>query len=116
MDTVMSNVEGVSVCLDDNIVVGSSAQELMGRLDVVLTEISQSGFQLQKENCGFLLESVKYLGYIFDENGRRSDPDNINTIKNMPKPTEVTTLRSFWGCNMTAAGTIQSSVHLQVLV
>ncbi|CAH8670750.1 unnamed protein product [Schistosoma haematobium] len=97
MDTMVSNIEGVAVYLDDIIVVGSSTQELMRRLDVVLTKISQAGFQLQKEKCEFLLESVKYLGYIFDKDGRRPDPDNINAIKNMPRPTEVTTLRSFLG-------------------
>ncbi|CAH8601572.1 unnamed protein product [Schistosoma rodhaini] len=97
MDTMLSNLEGVAVYLDDIIVVASSAHELMSRLDVVLNRISQAGFQLQKEKCQFMLDSVKYLGYIFDKDGRRPDPDNINAIKNMPTPTDVTTLRSFLG-------------------
>ncbi|CAH8442528.1 unnamed protein product [Schistosoma rodhaini] len=97
MDTMLSNLEGVAVYLDDIIVVASSAHELMSRLDVVLNRISQAGFQLQKEKCQFMLDSVKYLGYIFDKDGRRPDPDNINANKNMPTPTDVTTLRSFLG-------------------
>ncbi|VDP39278.1 unnamed protein product [Schistosoma margrebowiei] len=49
MDTMVSTVEGVAVYLNDIVVVGSSAQELMRPLDVVLTKISKVGFQLQKE-------------------------------------------------------------------
>lgn len=45
----MSNLEGVGVYLNDIIVICFSAQKLMGRLDFVLTKISQAGFQLKLE-------------------------------------------------------------------
>ena len=40
---------------------------------------------------------MKYLGFIFDKNGRRPDPENIHVIKQLTAPTDVSTLRSFLG-------------------
>ncbi|KAK4468996.1 hypothetical protein MN116_000138 [Schistosoma mekongi] len=97
MDIMISNLDCVAAYLDDIIVVGSSKDELLFRLDKVLTRISQSGFQLQKQKCEFFLQSVKYLGFIFDKQGRRPDLDNIHAITQMPAPTDVATLRSFLG-------------------
>jgi hypothetical protein len=37
------------------------------------------------------------MGFIVDKNGRRSDPQKITAIADMPAPTNITTLRSFLG-------------------
>lgn len=92
VDTMIFNLKGVTVYLDDIIVVDSIIPKLMSLLDIVLTKIPQARFQLQKGSCEFLFESPRYLGYIFDKDGCQSDPDNINAIKIMPRPTNVTTL------------------------
>ncbi|KER23243.1 hypothetical protein T265_08815 [Opisthorchis viverrini] len=43
------------------------------------------------------MRSKKYLGFIIDEHGRRPDPENIESIKRIPAPTDVASLRSFLG-------------------
>ncbi|CAH8676807.1 unnamed protein product [Schistosoma haematobium] len=97
MDTMLANLPGVAVYLDDVIVTGSSKSELFNRLDTVLTKISECGFYLKEEKCTFFMNSVKYLGFVFDKNGRRPDPENVRAIQNMPPPSNVATLRSFLG-------------------
>nr|CAX83705.1 Gag-Pol polyprotein [Schistosoma japonicum] len=97
MDTMLANSPGVAVYLDDVIVTGSSKSELFNRLDSVLTKISEYGFYLKEEKCTFFMDSVKYLGFIFDKNGRHPDPENVRAIQNMPPPSNVATLRSFLG-------------------
>ena len=43
------------------------------------------------------MKSIKYLGFIFDSEGRYPDPENIRAILEMPPPTDIQTLRSFLG-------------------
>ncbi|CAH8612563.1 unnamed protein product [Schistosoma rodhaini] len=97
MDTMLANLPGVAVYLDDVIVTGSSKSDLFDRLDAVLTKISEYGFYLKGEKCKFFMDSVKYLGFVFDKNGRRPDPENVRAIQNMLPPSNVATVRSFLG-------------------
>ena len=43
------------------------------------------------------MEQVRYLGFIIDKNRRKPDLGNVEAIKSMPPPTNVSTLRSFLG-------------------
>nr|CAX83703.1 Gag-Pol polyprotein [Schistosoma japonicum] len=97
MDTILAGIAGVATYLDDILIVATSPEELRERTTNVLQRISENGFRLRPEKCQFFLESVKYLGFIFDAKGRRPDPENIRAIQLMPAPTNVSALRSFLG-------------------
>ena len=45
----------------------------------------------------YFLPKIKYLGQIIEEKDRRSDSSHANAIKNMPIPTNVSSLQSFLG-------------------
>ena len=49
------------------------------------------------EKCDFFLPKIKYLVQVIDENGRTPDPNQADTIKYEPAPTNVATLQSFCG-------------------
>ncbi|KAH9581803.1 hypothetical protein MS3_00008831 [Schistosoma haematobium] len=95
MDTILSGISEVAAYLDDIIIVATTLEQLRERTTLVLQRISDNGFRLRPEKCQFHLQSVKYLGFIFDADGRRPDPENIRAIKLMPTPTNVSALRSF---------------------
>lgn len=97
MDTMLTGLPGVSAYIDDIIITGTTPEELLHHLTSVLDRIQQYGFRLRSDKCKFFQTSVKYLGFIFDKNGRRPDPENIHAIKQMAAPTDVSTLRSFLG-------------------
>ncbi|KAK4467570.1 hypothetical protein MN116_000277, partial [Schistosoma mekongi] len=97
MDTILAGISGVAAYLDDILIVATSPEELHERTITVLQRICENGFRLRREKCQFFLRSVKYLGFIFDERGRRPDPENIHTIQQTPAPTDVPSLRSFLG-------------------
>lgn len=46
------------------------------------------GFQLRAERCELRIEEVRYLGFIMDKN-RRSDTENIDTLKIMSNLTDL---------------------------
>ncbi|BHF81704.1 hypothetical protein SprV_0802483700 [Sparganum proliferum] len=95
MNAMLSGIPGTS--LDDIIIVGRSPAELQDRVCAVLERVQEYGFRLRADKCQFFLDSIKYLGFVFDVNGRHPDPENIRAIQRMPAPKNVSQLRSFLG-------------------
>ncbi|MBM6549408.1 reverse transcriptase domain-containing protein, partial [Streptococcus dysgalactiae] len=97
MDTMLAGIKGAAAYLDDIIIVGQSPEELRERTQAVLQRVEEYGFVLRSDKCQLLFHTIKFLGFIFDVEGRHPDPDNIRAIQHMPPPQDVTTLRSFLG-------------------
>ena len=108
---MLTGVEGTVAYLDDIIIVGRSNQELTERISRILTCIQDFGFQLRPEKCHFYLPSIKYLGFIFDCQGRRPDPANVAAIQHMPPPSDISSLRAFLGL-VSYCGSFLPSLHL----
>nr|VZH94510.1 unnamed protein product [Spirometra erinaceieuropaei] len=97
MNAMLSGIPGTAGYLDDIIIVGRSPAELQDRVCAVLERDKDYGFRLRAEKCQFFLDSIKYLGFVFDVNGRHPDAENIRAIQRMPAPKNVSQLRSFLG-------------------
>ena len=97
MDTMLSGIPGTVTYLDDVIIVSNSTHELEKRIGSVPQRMQEYEFKLRREKYRFFLTSIKYLGFIFDADVCRPDAENIRSIHQMPRPTDVGTLRSFLG-------------------
>ncbi|EFP01961.1 hypothetical protein CRE_22892 [Caenorhabditis remanei] len=97
MDQLINGIEGVASYLDDVIVTGSTVSEHDDRLMKVMSRINEFGLKMKLEKCNFLMQEVRFLGFIVDKNGRRPDPEKIAAIKNMPVPKDVSQVKSFLG-------------------
>nr|VZI23548.1 unnamed protein product [Spirometra erinaceieuropaei] len=97
MNAMLSGIPGTAGYLDDIIIVGRSPAELQDRVCAVLERVQEYGFRLRADKCQFFLDSIKYLGFVFDVTGRHPDPENIRAIQQMPAPKNVSQLRSFLG-------------------
>ncbi|CAH8515513.1 unnamed protein product [Schistosoma bovis] len=97
MDTMLQDIPGTAAYLDDILIMGTDYADLENKVDTVLRRIADYGLRLRAEKCDFYMEQVRYLGFIIDKNGRKPDPENVEAIKSMPPPTDVSTLRSFLG-------------------
>ncbi|BHF66643.1 hypothetical protein SprV_0200966500 [Sparganum proliferum] len=97
MKAMLSGIPGTAGYLDDIIIVGRSPAELQVRVCAVLERVQEYGFRLRADKCQFFLDSIKYLGFVFDVTGRHPDPENIRAIQRMPAPKNVSQLRSFLG-------------------
>ncbi|BHF79495.1 hypothetical protein SprV_0702261500 [Sparganum proliferum] len=89
MNAMLSGIPGTAGYLDDIIIVGRSPAELQDRVCAVLERVQEYGFRLRADKCQFFLYSIKYLGFVFDVNGRHPDPENIRAIQRMPAPKNV---------------------------
>ena len=97
MDQMLSGLEGTVSYLDDIIVTGKNKFDHLHHLDKVFSRIKEYGFHISKSKCKFLQDNVEYLGFIVDKHGVHSSPSKIKAIIDMPKPTNVSKLRSFLG-------------------
>ena len=83
--------------LDDIIVTGRNNIEHLNNLEKLFNRIREYGFHLNKQKCSFLQDKVEYLGFIVDKHGIHSSPSKISAIINMPRPGNISQLRSFLG-------------------
>ncbi|BHF64309.1 hypothetical protein SprV_0200731100 [Sparganum proliferum] len=97
INAMLSGIAGTAGYLDDSIIVGRSPAELQDRACAVLERVREYGFRLRTDKCKFFLDSIKYLGLVFDVTGRHPDPENIRAIQRMLAPNNVSQLRSFLG-------------------
>ena len=97
MDTLLSDLPGVIVYLDDVLITGKTNEDHMRSLDTVLTRIQEAGLLLKKEKCLFMEKSVMYLGHTIDANGLHPITEKVEAIKEAPRPKNVSQLKSYLG-------------------
>jgi len=83
------------VYLDDLIVFGKSFQEMLGRIEIVLSKLREAGLTLKPSKCRFGEESLKYLGHIISREGIAVNPEKVESIVKFPQPKNLTELRGF---------------------
>ena len=95
-DAALSNVRGVKKIVDDILIWGSSFEMVMKRTKQVLERCRKNGITLsrKKANMG---SSVKFAGFIVNDQGVSSDPGKLQALREFPVPQTITDLRSFLG-------------------
>ena len=83
--------------LDDIVVMGSTFDEHVTRLDEVLDRLGNAGLKLKPSKCHLFKSEVSYLGHVVNEFGIKPDPEKVERIHSWPTPTTVSDVRSFLG-------------------
>ena len=97
MKTLLQGCKGVSVYLDNILVTGGTAEEHMKNLSCVLSKVDLAGARLNEAKCSFMVSQIEYLGHVIDKDGLHLTEEKIQAIKDAPRPTSVTELRTFLG-------------------
>lgn len=97
MCKMLCGISGTFAFIDDIIVSGSSEKEHKQQLFKVLERIQEFGFRLRIEKCDFGKAEILFCGHIINDQGIRPDPEKITSIQAIPRPTDLTRLRSFLG-------------------
>ena len=85
------------VYLDGVLIVGSTFEDHLQNLEVVLQAIKVAGLKLKPSKCFFSQRNVKYLGFIVSNEGLSPDPEKQKAIKEYPQPKAITELPRFVG-------------------
>ena len=93
-------LQGLDGCInisDDIIIFGKSQQEHDKSLEAVFERLRQKNLTLNRNKCFFSRSSIKFYGCIFSGNGISADQDQVDCIKNAPRPNSPSEVKSFLG-------------------
>ena len=97
MDSLLQGIPHTCVYLDDILITGTTPEEHLHNLDLVLNRLQSAGLRLKSKKCSFMLTSVEYLGHVIDSVGLHPTQAKVKAIKEAPNPKNVAELHSFLG-------------------
>lgn len=83
--------------LDDVIVVSETFEEHVSILLRVLEKLKKANLTINFAKCQFFRDSLKYLGYVVDSSGLRTDPEKVQAILDYPTPSNRKEVKRFLG-------------------
>lgn len=90
----------VFVYLDDIIVLSETFEEHLTLLRDVASRLSRANLSINIQKSKFCVTELPYLGYILTNKGLKPNPDRVEAIINIERPTTIRALRRFLGmCN-----------------
>ena len=96
----LHNIPNLIIYQDDMLILTHDHKSHVKVLRQVLTTLKNAGIKLNIKKCKFFVDSVQYLGHIFDKSGVRPNPDKTRCILEAPAPQNVKQVQAFVGlCN-----------------
>lgn len=83
--------------IDDIIIISETFDEHISLLDRIFERLKNSGLTINLSKSKFCKSELKYLGYVIDRDGLRTDPLKIECVRQYPRPKTVKEVRSFVG-------------------
>lgn len=96
MDQILHGLSGTACYLDD-VIAGADRKQCLDWLEQVLIRLREHGLRVNTDKCKLFQERIRYLGHEVDQNGLHPTADRVATIKQAPKPGNVTQLKAFLG-------------------
>jgi hypothetical protein len=99
MDLVLAGLlwEVCLVYLDDVIIYSRTFDLHLERLEAVFARMKAANLLLKPSKCQLFREEVTFLGHVVSAKGIAADPSKIETVRQWPRPQNLTELRSFIG-------------------
>ena len=99
MQLVLSGLEWdcCFVYIDDILVASKTFEDHLRHLQLVFERLRKAGLRLKPTKCHFIRDKVPYLGFLISKRGIQPDPLKTDKVNNFPRPTSLTSLRSFLG-------------------
>ena len=83
--------------MDDFSIFGSTFEECLHHLSLVLVRCKEKNLVLNWEKCHFMVRNRIFLGHVILESGIEVDKAKIDLISNLPPPRSVKEIRSLLG-------------------
>lgn len=83
--------------IDDIVICTSSFEEHVSILKRVYEKLKHANLTINMQKSQFCRSELKYLGYVVDRFGLRTDPSKVEVIMNFPTPGDQKELKRFLG-------------------
>ena len=91
------NLQSMIVFIDDILTYAANVDEMLDRIDVVLTRLQAANLKIKPSKCHLFKNSVIYLGHKVSADGIEMDPEKVSAILDWSVPSTVSELKSFLG-------------------
>ena len=88
---------GVVPYLDEFLITGKDDLDHIRNLESTLKRLHEFGLKVNLSKCKFMQDRVTYLGYSIDKEGLHITEDKVRALLKIPKPTNVSELKTFLG-------------------
>ena len=95
MDEALIGIQNIRKIVDDIIIYDRTYEEHVKHVREVLERCRQIKISLKREKFVFAQPKAKFSGYIVGPDGFAADPSLTKAIREFPRPTNITELRSF---------------------
>jgi len=85
------------VYLDDILIYSETLTDHSNHVKAVLARLKEHDLYAKLEKCQFSVNSVEFLGYTISSSGIGMDPSKVNSVLNLPVPSNIRQLQSFLG-------------------
>ena len=82
---------------DDILVFSKNMEEHLQHVRILFERLHQADLKLTKRKCNFLKAHVQYLGHYISGQGLEPIPEKLESLRQMPPPTDLTETRKFLG-------------------
>lgn len=89
--------ENVFCYLDDLIIISDDFDSHLEQLNRVFLRLKEAGLTINLKKCEFCKDELKYLGYVVDAKGLRTDPVKLECIRTYPIPKNSKQVKAFIG-------------------
>lgn len=89
--------ENVFCYLDDLIIISEDFESHLKILNKIYERLRDAGLTVNLKKCEFCKDELKYLGYIVDAKGLRTDPVKLECIRTYPTPKNSKQIKAFIG-------------------
>ena len=72
-------------------------EEHLQHVRILFERLHQADLKLTKRKCNFLKAHIQYLGHYISGQGLEPIPEKLESLQNMPPPTDLTETRKFLG-------------------
>lgn len=83
--------------LDDIIICTPDFETHLKVLRNVFEKLRDANLTINFDKCHFCMPSLKFLGFVVDQHGLRTDPEKVSAIVNYPIPTNTTQIKRLIG-------------------
>ena len=83
--------------LVDILIFSKNMEEHLQHVRILFERLRQADLKLTKRKCNFLKAHVQYLGHYISGQGLEPVPEKLESLQNMPPPTDLTETRKFLG-------------------
>ena len=97
IDQVIAGIPNCAAYLDDIIITGTTEEEHLKTLDLVLSRLAEFGLRCNLPKCSFFQDEVSYLGYRISKSGKSPDSTRTEAIRNLPTPKSLKEIEAFIG-------------------